>query len=217
MDSRNSIRFLLCHLVGAAMLFGTTAFAAELASQSSESGGVTIAVKPVDVSAKAATWSFQVSLTTHSQELSDDLVRTAFILDRAGKKASIEVSVDTASVSTGDNDKGARARSRDEHLRSADFFNTAEFPRMTFKSTAATFNGDNLAEFDGQVTLLGVTKPLALKLERWKCGAHPFNKKEMCGGVATGKVKRTDFGMKYAVPAIGDEVSLMIGFEAYKD
>jgi len=138
-------------------------------------------------------------------------------LDRAGKKASIEVSVDTGSVSTGDNDKGARARSRDEHLRGADFFNTAEFPRMTFKSTAATFNGDNLAEFDGQVTLLGVTKPLTLKLERWKCGAHPFNKKEMCGGVATGKVKRTDFGMKYAVPAIGDEISLMIGFEAYKD
>ncbi len=86
MDSRNSIRFLLCHLVGAAMLFGTTAFAADLASQSSESGGVTIAVKPVDVSAKAATWSFQVSLTTHNQELSDDLVRTAFILDRAGNK-----------------------------------------------------------------------------------------------------------------------------------
>ncbi|OGA18266.1 MAG: hypothetical protein A3I63_07610 [Betaproteobacteria bacterium RIFCSPLOWO2_02_FULL_66_14] len=138
-------------------------------------------------------------------------------LDRGAKKASIEVSVDTASVSTGDNDKGARARSRDEHLRSADFFNTAEFPRMTFKSTAATFNGDNLAELDGQVTLLGVTKPLTLKLERWKCGAHPFNKKEMCGGVATGKVKRTDFGMKYAVPAIGDEISLMIGFEAYKD
>ncbi|MGP1680427.1 MAG: hypothetical protein ACTS6J_25145, partial [Burkholderiales bacterium] len=86
MNSRNSIRFLLRHLVGAAMLFGATAFAADLASQSSEDGGVTIAVKPVDVSAKATTWSFQVSLTTRSQELSDDLVRTAFILDRAGKK-----------------------------------------------------------------------------------------------------------------------------------
>jgi len=138
-------------------------------------------------------------------------------LDRAAKTASIEVSVDTASVSTGDNDKGARARSRDDHLRSADFFNSTEFPRMSFKSTAARFSGDALAEVDGQVTLLGVTKPLTLKLERWKCGAHPFSKKEMCGGVATGRIKRTDFGMKYAVPAIGDEISLMIGFEAYKD
>ena len=86
MDSRDSIRFLLCHIVGAVMLFGATAFAADLASQSSENDGVTIAVKPVDVSAGAATWSFQVSLSTHSQELSDDLVRTAFIVDRAGKK-----------------------------------------------------------------------------------------------------------------------------------
>ena len=86
MNSRNSIRFLLCHLVGAAMLFGTTSFAADLAKQSSESDGVTIEVKPVDVSAKATTWSFQVSLSTHSQDLSDDLVRTAYIVNRADKK-----------------------------------------------------------------------------------------------------------------------------------
>lgn len=86
MAFRDSIRFLLCHLVGAAMLFGTNAFAADLASQSSENGGVTIAVKPLDVSAGAATWSFQVSLSTHSQDLGDDLVRTAFIVNRAGKK-----------------------------------------------------------------------------------------------------------------------------------
>ena len=138
-------------------------------------------------------------------------------LDRSAKKASIEVAVETASVSTGDNDKGARARSRDEHLRSADFFNTAEFPRMTFRSTSATFSGDNLSVVEGQVTLLGVTKPLTLKVERWKCGAHPFSKKEMCGGIATGKIKRTEFGMKYAAPAVGDEISVIIGFEAYKD
>lgn len=86
MNCHNPVRFLLGHLVGVAMLFGTSAFAADLASQSSESDGVTIAVKPVDLSAKAATWSFQVSLSTHSQELSDDLARTAFIVDRAGRK-----------------------------------------------------------------------------------------------------------------------------------
>lgn len=86
MRSRNLIRSLLFHIIGAAMFLGASAFAADLASQSSENGGVTIAVKPVDVSAGAATWSFQVSLSTHSQDLSDDLVRTAFIVDRAGKK-----------------------------------------------------------------------------------------------------------------------------------
>ena len=86
MYSRNLIAFLLFHFIGAAILFGPTAFAANLASQSSESGGVTIAVRPVDVSAGAATWSFQVSLSAQSQDLGDDLVRTAFILNRVGKK-----------------------------------------------------------------------------------------------------------------------------------
>ena len=89
MYSRNLITFLLLHVVGAAMLFGPTAFAADLTSQSSESGGVTIEVKPVDVSAKATTWSFEISLSTHSQDLNDDLARTAFIVNRAGKKNAL--------------------------------------------------------------------------------------------------------------------------------
>lgn len=88
MRSRNLIKFLFLHIIGAAILFGPRAFAADLAQQSSQSGEVTIAVKPVEVSAGAATWSFQVSLTTHSQDLSDDLARAAYIVDSAGKKAS---------------------------------------------------------------------------------------------------------------------------------
>jgi hypothetical protein len=91
MDLRKSMRYLLCHLVGAAMLVGTAAVAADLASQSSEGGGVTIDVKPLDVAAGAAKWSFQVSLNTHSQDLSDDLARTAFIVNRAGKKNELPI------------------------------------------------------------------------------------------------------------------------------
>jgi hypothetical protein len=86
MHSRNPIRFLLVHVLGAAALFGTNAFAAELAAQSSENDGVTIAVKPVDISAGAAAWSFEVSLSTHTKDLNDDLVRTTYIVNRAGKK-----------------------------------------------------------------------------------------------------------------------------------
>jgi len=138
-------------------------------------------------------------------------------LDRSGKKGSVDIAVESASITTGDNDKGSRPRSRDEHLRSADFFNSAEFPRMAFKSAAFRFSGESLSEIEGQVTLLGVTKPLTLKVERWKCGPHPFSKKEMCGGTANGRIKRSEFGMKYGVPAIGDEVNLMMGFEAYRD
>ncbi|MEJ2174299.1 MAG: YceI family protein [bacterium] len=139
-----------------------------------------------------------------------------FIYDRAAKTGSVEMVIDTASVDTGDNDKGSRPRSRDEHLRGADFFNTAEFPQMTYKSTAVKFNGAAPAEIEGQLTLLGVSKPVTLKIERWVCKDHPFRKKPMCGGDASATIKRTDFGMKYGVPAIGDEVNLSINFEAYK-
>lgn len=141
-----------------------------------------------------------------------------FTLDKAAKTASLELAVETASINAADNEKGNRQRSRDDHLRSPDFFNVTEYPRMTYKSTSVKFNGDNPAIVEGNLTLLGVTKPLVLQVERWKCGAHPFNKKEMCGGNASGTLKRSDFGMKFGLPvAVSDEVKLMIGFEAYKE
>ncbi len=140
-----------------------------------------------------------------------------FTVDRAAKTGSLELVVQTASISTGDNDKGSRPRARDEHLRSPDFFNVAEFPTMTFKGTGVKFQGDNVQSIDGQITLLGVTRPLTITLDTWKCGPHPVSKKEMCGGNAHGTVKRSDFGMKFGIPAVGDELKLWIEFEAYKD
>lgn len=139
-----------------------------------------------------------------------------FTLDRAAKTGSLELTVDTASLSTGDNDKGARPRARDEHLKSADFFNVAEFPRMTYKADSVKFNGDAPSEVSGTLTLLGVSRPLTLKIERWVCKDHPFSKKPVCGGNASGAIRRTDFGMKYGVPAVGDEIRLYVGFEAYR-
>ena len=140
-----------------------------------------------------------------------------FTIDRAAKYGAVEITVETASVDTGDSDKGSRPRSRDEHLRAADFFNVAEFPRMTFKSTAVKFAGDNPAEITGNLTLLGVTRPLALKIERWVCRDNPASKRPMCGGNASASMKRSDFGMKYGIPAVSDELKLSFVFEGYKD
>ncbi len=140
-----------------------------------------------------------------------------FSFDRAAKTGSTELTIDTASLTTGDSVKGTRAQSRDDHLRSADFFNAKEFPTMTFKSTKVTFSGDLPSAVEGNLTLLGVTKPVALTFERFKCGQNPFSKKDRCGGNAVGKFKRTDFGMKYAVPGVGDEITLSIEFEGDKE
>jgi polyisoprenoid-binding protein YceI len=138
-------------------------------------------------------------------------------LDHAAKTGSLDVAIQTASLSTGDSDKGSRPRSRDEHLRSPDFFNVAEFPTLTYKSTKVVFKGDQPATIEGNLTLLGVTKPVVLNVDRWKCGPNPASKREMCGGTASGTMKRSDFGMKFAIPNVGDELALWVGFEAYKE
>ena len=140
-----------------------------------------------------------------------------FTIDRAAKTASLDITVQTASITTGDADRGSRPRSRDEHLRSPDFFNVVEFPNMTFKSTKVVFKGDAPAAIEGNVTLLGVTKPVTLNVEHWKCGPSPATKREMCGANASGSIKRSDFGMKFGIPGVGDEQKLWVEMEGYKD
>jgi polyisoprenoid-binding protein YceI len=140
-----------------------------------------------------------------------------FTIDHAAKTGSLDIAIQSASITTGDNDKSGRQRARDEHLRTPDFFNVAEFPAMTYKATSVKFNGDNPGTIEGNLTLLGVTKPVPLQVENWKCGPHPASKKEMCGGNASGTLKRTDFGMKFGVPMLGDELKLWIEIEGYKD
>jgi polyisoprenoid-binding protein YceI len=139
------------------------------------------------------------------------------VLDAAAKTGSLEVKIQSATVSTGDAKRNDGARSRDEHLRSADFFNSAEFPEVTYKSTKFNFAGDKLESVEGTLTLLGVTKPVKLSVTAFNCGPHPFSKKPMCGAYAEGQIKRTDFGMKFGVPAISDDVKLAISLEAYPE
>jgi polyisoprenoid-binding protein YceI len=142
-----------------------------------------------------------------------------FSIDRAAKTGAVELTIPTATVNTGDNDKEGRPRTRDEHLKNADFFNVQEFPTMTFKSTKVNFKGEDPESIDGNLTLLGVTKPVTLKLERWKCGAdiRTQGKRYQCGGNATGSFKRSDFGMKFGLPtAVGDEVRLWMSFYGFK-
>jgi polyisoprenoid-binding protein YceI len=139
-------------------------------------------------------------------------------LDSAAKTGAFEVKIPTATVSTGDaRREGGTPRSRDEHLRSADFFNSSEFPEMVYKSTKLNFAGDKLESVEGNLTLLGVTKPVKLNVTHFNCGPHPGNKRAMCGAYVEGTIKRTDFGMKFGVPAVSDEVKLAIGVEAYQD
>jgi polyisoprenoid-binding protein YceI len=131
-------------------------------------------------------------------------------LDRAAKTGSVDISIESASISTG-------FVKRDEHLRSPDFFNAAEFPAITYKSTAVHFKGDTPASIDGNLTILGVTKPVTFTVDAFNCGTNPMSKKDECGAGASAQIKRSDFGVKYGLPAVGDDVKLVLEIEALKN
>jgi polyisoprenoid-binding protein YceI len=147
-----------------------------------------------------------------------DKTEGKFAIDRSAQKGELEVVVQTASVNTGDTDRGSRPRTRDEHLRTPDFFNSAEFPTMTYRSTGIKFSGENPDVIEGNLTLLGQTRPVTLKVEKWKCGPDPRTqgKRFQCGGNATGAFKRSDFGMKFGIPNVGDEVRLWMSFYGFR-
>ncbi len=95
------------------------------------------------------------------------------------------------------------------HLKSADFFDTAKFPTATFKSTSIVVDGLK-AKISGDLTIKGVTKPIVLDARFTGAGPNPMSKIETVGFEATAKVKRSDYGITYALPVLGDEVSLHI-------
>lgn len=64
---------------------------------------------------------------------------------------------------------------------------------------------------------MGITRPVTLTVTSFNCKMHPVLKKDFCGADATATIKRSDWGMKYLVPNIGDEVRLDIAIEALKD
>jgi polyisoprenoid-binding protein YceI len=91
----------------------------------------------------------------------------------------------------------------------SDFFNVEAHPNATFVSTGVVAT-DKTAKVSGNLTFLGVTKPVVLDTTFSGAGKNPFNGKETVGFHATTTIKRSDFGLKYALPAIGDDVKLDI-------
>jgi polyisoprenoid-binding protein YceI len=111
-------------------------------------------------------------------------------LDRAAKTGTVDVTVDPASVQTG-NPK------LDEHLQSDAFFDVTKYPSVTYKGTDIKFDGDKPVEVIGSLTMHGVTKPLNLTVDSFKCMQHPVLKREVCGVEASAHFNRADYGMDF--------------------
>jgi polyisoprenoid-binding protein YceI len=139
-----------------------------------------------------------------------DKTTGTIVLDRDAKTGSIEVSIDTSSINMG-------FEVWNKVMRSRDFFDAETYPAMTFKSSKLVFEGDKLVAADGELTLLGIAKPLRVKVADLTCGQHPMLRKPFCGAEISAEFKRSDYGMRYGIPGVGDLVRVMAPVEAIKE
>jgi polyisoprenoid-binding protein YceI len=134
----------------------------------------------------------------------------SIILDKDKGTGTVDITVDVSSINFG-NPK------LDEHAKSAEMFDVAKYPTATYKGTLGGFKNGAPTEVDGTFTLHGVSKPLKLSLDSFKCMPYPMDKKEHCGADATATFNRADYGL-----AFGDkygfkmEVKLAIQVEAVR-
>ena len=131
-----------------------------------------------------------------------------FTIDRENAtNNSVSVKINAASLDTGVAD-------RDKHLRSPDFFNVGEHPAITFESTGVTFGDGDALRVAGNLTMLGVTKPVALDLKINKVA--PLRGALVAGISGSLVVKRSEFGMSFLSNGIGDEIQIWIEVEGKK-
>lgn len=129
-------------------------------------------------------------------------------------ESSVEVSVDVASVDT-------RDEQRDAHLRSPEFFDVDEHPTMTYRSTGLTPKGEGRYRVDGDLTIKGVTRPLALDLTFEGTGIDPWGNQRL-GFSATAEVDREQFGLTWNQPLetggllVGKKVAIEIEAEGVR-
>jgi polyisoprenoid-binding protein YceI len=131
------------------------------------------------------------------------------VLDKQAQSGSVDVSVDTATVITGQADL-------DKHLKTAEFLDVEKFPKASYKGKLVKFKDGAPTEVQGELTLHGVTRPLTLTVRSFKCQPHPMQKtKEVCGADAHGTFNREDFGIAWGKQMGFDmQVGLQIQIEA---
>ena len=131
-----------------------------------------------------------------------------YVLEGDLDKGSVQIEIDTQSVFTAD-------KKRDDHLKSPDFFNAKQFPKIEFKSRQIKA-AESKIEVSGDLTLHGVTKPLTLELEYTGSGTNPMSKASLTGFRGTASIKRSDFDMKTMIGPAGDKIDLIVAIEGIK-
>ena len=117
--------------------------------------------------------------------------------------ASFELTAKIASIDT-------RVEARNNHLKSADFFDAAKYPELTFKSTSLKKQGKNNYKLSGDLTMRGITKPVTMNLKYRGATQNPMSKATTIGFQLDGIIKRSDFsvGADFPAPILSDEVNI---------
>ncbi len=119
-----------------------------------------------------------------------DTTSGTITLDKDKATGTVDITIDAASIDFG-NPK------LNEHAKSKEMFDVANFPTATYKGTLAGFKNGAPTRVEGNFTLHGVTKPLVLTIDSFKCVEIPMDKKEHCGADATASINRADYGIDY--------------------
>ncbi len=130
-------------------------------------------------------------------------------LDLAAKTGSVDITIDAASVDTGED-------GLNKHLKGGDFFDVEKFPTATYKGKFTKFVDGKPTEVTGNLTLHGVTKPVTLTIRSFKCMPHPMKKKEFCGADVTTTINREDFGVSYG-KAFGFSMDVKLNIQVEAD
>ena len=112
------------------------------------------------------------------------------VIDKDKGAGTVDITIEAASIDFGH-------PKLNEHAKSAEMFDVEKFPTATYKGTLAKFKDGSPSEVDGQLTLHGVTKPVKLTINQFKCMMNPMLKKEVCGADASATINRSEFGVSY--------------------
>lgn len=123
-------------------------------------------------------------------------------------QASVEIDISTESVDTNNEE-------RDKHLRNKDFFDVENHPSMGFKSTRIEKGGEGVYRVTGNLTLLGTTRPVTIRMQKIGEADDPWGNHRV-GFDSQVVIKRSEFGMKHMIPMIGDEVYVTLGIEGIR-
>ncbi|MEM9207919.1 MAG: YceI family protein [Pseudomonadota bacterium] len=125
------------------------------------------------------------------------------------ESSTVEVMIDATSINS-------RVAVFNGHLTGENFFNTSEYPDISFVSKSIESRGDDAFDVAGDLTIKGVTKPVVLAMKVNKADNHPMRKVPTIGVSGEAKVNRSEFGLDRAVPAVGDEVTISVSAELVK-